>query len=238
MNSPPRSPVLRTVGLLAFALLSACAAVPEARRVDAVSAPPVDAAWYQDRDHVTALNVDNTTILVRVGKAGSLAHLGHEHAVRAEALSGFAYWPDDPMQARVEFTIPLNELSVDRPDALAALGLEDKLSGEKKAETKSNMLASLRAEQHPVMTARIRYGGGDVDRGRFATEAEIYLNGTMNRHEIPVHWEQRNGTRRVQGQFSLLQTDYGIEPYSALNGALQVADRLDITVEMTLEQSP
>jgi hypothetical protein len=41
-------------------------------------------------------------------------------------------------------------------------------------------------------------------------------------------------TLRIRGQFSILQTDYGIKPYSDFLGTVAVADRLDIRGELVL----
>ena len=38
---------------------------------------------------------------------------------------------------------------------------------------------------------------------------------------------------KVKGRFSLLQSDYGYEPYSALLGALAVKDEVEVVLDLT-----
>jgi hypothetical protein len=44
----------------------------------------------------------------------------------------------------------------------------------------------------------------------------------------------KRGVVRIVGAFPILQSDYGISPYSALGGLSKVADKLEITGDVVL----
>jgi polyisoprenoid-binding protein YceI len=56
----------------------------------------------------------------------------------------------------------------------------------------------------------------------------ITLHGTTRTFEVPARIETTPNEIVVSGQMHFNQTDFGIVPFSVLNGALQVQDRLDM----------
>jgi hypothetical protein len=46
--------------------------------------------------------------------------------------------------------------------------------------------------------------------------------------EVPVALRMDGGRATVTGHFSVLQSEFGMTPYSALGGALRVQDRIDV----------
>src|SRR5258706_15034732 len=53
---------------------------------------------------------------VKTGKAGLLAFAGHEHIIRAQGFSGrVVYFPDAPLNSRVEIRIANDSLEVMTP---------------------------------------------------------------------------------------------------------------------------
>ena len=72
--------------------------------------------------------------------------------------------------------------------------------------------------------------------GHYQLDGVFQLHGVSRAVQITVRIdpEKTAGSLRMRGQFFVLQTDYGIKPYSALLGAVSVADRLEIWGDLVL----
>ena len=66
--------------------------------------------------------------------------------------------------------------------------------------------------------------------GRFALNGDLTIGGAGR----PVRIDLTQSGERVSGRTTIRQTDFGIKPYSAMLGALKVADSVDIEVDVRL----
>ena len=60
-------------------------------------------------------------------------------------------------------------------------------------------------------------------------EAEVSLHGVTRPMRIPAKIDSGGERIDVSGSFAINQTDFGIEPFSVLGGALAVQDRIDLS---------
>jgi hypothetical protein len=51
----------------------------------------------------------------------------------------------------------------------------------------------------------------------------------MHGFTVPVSYQLADGTITLTGSFALRQTDLGLKPFSALLGALQVQDQMQLS---------
>jgi hypothetical protein len=69
------------------------------------------------------------------------------------------------------------------------------------------------------------------DGGRLSAKGDLTMAGTSH----PVEFELSVGPEgRISGAATVRQTEWGIKPYSALFGALKVADEVEVAVEADL----
>ena len=213
-------------GLLAVLILTGCATAPAPETVTEVAPPPLPHNFYRDRQQVTVLNADNLRIHIKVGKTGSLANLGHEHAIEVGALQGYAWWPDDPGEARADIQFRLQDLQVDTEAAKATLKVDNDLTEKQKTDTYNNMLKSLSADEYP--TVRVKLSEFEQMASEkdvlWKAQATLWLHGT--RRDYPVNLSAGPNSTPTNGTLAFRQTQFGIQPFSALNGGLQVADEL------------
>jgi polyisoprenoid-binding protein YceI len=75
--------------------------------------------------------------------------------------------------------------------------------------------------------------------GRYQLAGEMTLHGVTRPVHVTVSVEQaeRPNVVRMRGKFAILQSDYGMKPYSALAGLVRVADRIEIRGDLTLGDS-
>lgn len=193
-------------------------------------------------------------------KAGIAAGLAHDHLVVAEgAKVVLRFDPDRPLEARFELDVAASDLVVDDPDLRARwaprlVELEllpdagEDLSEKSRAKIARSMLggSQLDAASHPRIAATI--GGIRAKRTERA--------GAVFDYEVDLTLEVRGKavTRPAAARYSLDAasnggelliealatfqfTDFGIEPYSAMLGAVKNADEFYVYLNLWAKAS-
>ena len=202
--------------------VSACRAPPTSRTAVAAATGPAGAVHYRLDGAATQL-----WLLVRAD--GPLARLGHSHVITTQGLQGDIWLHPQLERSSCAVQLPVAGLVVDDPQQRAATGGEfgQPLDDEARAGTREHMLGErqLDAAHFPLIELRCTAVRATADG------AELTLAATLRGREVslvvPVRWQQAAGVLQASGEFSFRQSDLGLEPYSALLGALRVADRID-----------
>ncbi len=214
-------------------LLAGCASRPRPVAKPSAAEPVLDTAEYERAakagQDVFAIDPGESDVWILVDAAGPLAGLGHRHAISSRDLEGFALFSSGRSSA--DLRLALQALKVDDPAARRHLGFDDTISEDAIAGTRAHMLDSLQAGRYPALYVHI----GELRAAKGSTTAvgSLYLHGTSNAIEVPVDVRRNDKELHISGSFQVRQTDYGITPYSALHGALQVADTLDVSFSLT-----
>jgi polyisoprenoid-binding protein YceI len=72
--------------------------------------------------------------------------------------------------------------------------------------------------------------------GRYTLKGKFTLHGATKPLEIQADASSKDGGMLVKGEFSFLQTDYGIKPYRTGLGAVGVTDKLTVHGEIYLKK--
>ena len=211
-----------------LALLTACTQpVP---RVDETSRAPLDRSGYETalRAGADVFRVDPAAsqILVRVGRAGRMQRLGHDHSVASLDVQGLVALYADPERSHADLAFPLRNLVVDKAEHRDRLGLDTEPTPSDIAATYTNMLKVLGPDSHPwaAMRARIAANGS----GATEMSVSISLNGTTAEFLVPTQLNVDGKGLRAAGSTRLSHADFSLEPYSAAGGLLRVADALEV----------
>jgi polyisoprenoid-binding protein YceI len=203
--------------VLAFVL--APAAGQSSRRGEKSVATPAAASGQID--------VEKSRIYVFVGKTG----LGHEHAVEGMVKSGEIHLGARADAGRIEFD--MSSFTADTERARKYIGLKGSVSASTQQQVNKNMLGAdvLNVRRHPTALFEIdsaldkKTKKGDVV---YELKGQFTLNGTTRPLTIHVQPSKKNGNEQLRGNFAILQTEFGITPYTAALGTIGVADRLGI----------
>lgn len=172
-------------------------------------------------------------LVIQVYPEGWLAPvLGHRHIVSTRQLHGLVLLPArGPARANVYLSV--QDLEVNDPTLRAEAGLEPVMNEEGNARTRRNMLDDvLEADRFPYI--RLRIEERDAERLPVA----LTLHGRTRQLAVPATLRLGPQMLSASGSFRVQQTDFGIEPFSVLAGALRVADRLDVTFEIRAVRLP
>jgi len=168
-------------------------------------------------------------LLLRTYRTGIGSRIGHDLTIEVTDWDGTARVnPDDP--ARSEVTIRINVDSLEVREG--AGGLKPLTDGDR-AEIKKRVREKiLNTRSHPEITfAATGFSGTPADLGVegsltiMGVSRPITFRATVQEHEEPA---------RVNGQAQVVQSEWGIKPYSAFFGALQLRDAVDIDFDAAL----
>ena len=217
-----------TTVVVTAALLAACATAPAPIGTRVPTEFP--AAFYKDASErgepVFRIVPERSEAIVLVYRGGSLAQIGHDHAIASRDVQGNVRLLLTPVEVRADLYVPLDTLAVDEPARRAAAGLAPLPEDADIAGTRRNMLETvLEAEHHPFVFIHVDAVERDADG--LTLTAAVTLHGVTRSLRIPVEIAFDERALDVRGRFSLQQSDFGIAPFAVLGGRLQVQDRID-----------
>lgn len=176
---------------------------------------------------------------IQVFKAGVASGLAHDHVIRGTDVSGtVVYDPERPEGTSVQVTLQTATLIADLPAARKKYDLEGTLDKDDREEVEENMKGEdqLGVKQHPTITFKStsvqKVGDNYIVRG------PLTLKGKTKPILMPVKVKITGDTLTGDGKMRVLQSTYGIEPYSALLGSIENQDRLLVHVHLKGEAKP
>jgi polyisoprenoid-binding protein YceI len=203
---------------------SETAVLPEPVRGEAVL--PAEARRY-------SVDPQASEVRVLVYRDGPLARFGHNHVIVGR-VQGEMRAGDTTAASGFQLEVPVDSFVMDPPAMRAEEGEEfaAEVSEPARRATRENMLGKdgLDVAQH----ALIRIGSialvGPVWNP--TVTARVTLHGVVRDLRFPAAVFLDGDMLTVVASFRIRQTDFGIQPFSALNGGLLTRDALDIRLRL------
>jgi len=173
------------------------------------------------------LGPENGTLSVRTTRRGAAAKAGHDLLIHVTTWAATLEVGEHPSQTSVALDADAGSLLVrEGTGGLQALGEDDKTGIKQTID--DNVL------RRQDISFRSREVGGVADGDRITVQGDLTLVGKTH----PVAFELLLGAGgELSGRAQIKQTDWGIKPYSALFGALKVADEVEVELETKLPAS-
>jgi polyisoprenoid-binding protein YceI len=221
--------ISRVGGLVFLSLLLAACPRPVRPPAPAPTVPPTPAA---DTRGATVYEVDsrNSQLAILVYRGGKFSRLGHNHVMTSHEVSGRVWLHPEFARSGFELSFPVAQLVVDDAEARRAAGSDfpPDIPQSDKDGTRKNMLKPelLDSERYPEVKLRSAKIGGTLEAPQLT--AHITIKDASRDVEVPVKLAVEGAKLSASGEFDVLQTDFGIKPFSVALGALEVQDRLHI----------
>jgi len=196
------------------------------------SVPPTAPSPAPETIGATTYRIDPqaSALHILVYRGGTFARLGHNHVMSSKSLTGRAWMHPQLAQSGFEITFAVADLIIDDPDARRAAGTDfpPEIPEPDKQGTRKNMLRAevLDAEQYPRVEVKSAKIEGALPS--LQVTARVTIKQTTRDVVVPVKVTVTGDRLTATGEFAILQTDFGIKPFSVGMGALEVKDRLDI----------
>jgi polyisoprenoid-binding protein YceI len=181
---------------------------------------------------------ENSELDILVFRGGALSRLGHNHVISSRTLSGRASIHPQFPRSGFELTFPVKELTVDDPQRRRAAGgdFPPDIPQADRDGTRKNMLRAevLDADRFPNITLSAARVAGTLESPHIT--ARITIKETSRDVEVPTKIVLEGRRLTATGELDIQQTDFGIKPFSAALGALEVQDRLHIQFKVVAEK--
>ena len=179
-------------------------------------------------------------VLVHVRRAGLMRRAGHDHVVASEHVSGRISRAPGNMESSAVLRLPLANLVVDAPLYRERLGLEPQVSESSVRGTTRNMLEKvLEVEEFPEAVVEVSLADREQTEAELAVT--VTLKGERAQYTVRCDLSTESDGLTADGTFTIRHTDFGMRPFRAAAGLLQVADELDVhfhIVAYAAEESP
>jgi polyisoprenoid-binding protein YceI len=174
------------------------------------------------------LGPDQGRILLRTFRDGLAAQAGHDLTIEATRWSGVLDVNADLRPAGLDVRVDMSSLVV--RDGTGGL---KPLSDRDRREIAATARKVLAADRHPE--AVFAAAGFEPAAGE---GGEISGTLTIRGQERPVRMRvSQTGAGRYHAEAQVVQSEYGIKPYTAFLGALRVRDAVDVAVDLDLSDS-
>src|SRR5712692_4417249 len=226
-------PVCARLLLLPVLLTAACQTLPPPGETAVLAEPVRTEVNVPSAAPRYSVDPQASEIRLLVYRDGPLARFGHNHVVvgrvHGELLAG-----DAAAASGFRLAISVDSFVVDLPAARAEEGDEfaAQVSEPARRDTRENMLGKdvLDAEKHPLI--RIESIALVGPQWGPTVTARVTLRGVTRDLRFAAAVLRQDDLLVVVASFRINQSEFGIEPFTALNGGLRVRDALDIRVRL------
>jgi len=169
------------------------------------------------------LGPQNGKLLVRTTKGGAASKAGHNLLLKVERWTGTARFADDLAQSVLELNADSTSLTVlEGTGGMRALDGDDKQGI---ADTINQEV--LEGTRITFKSTAVRPDGDD----RLHVTGDLELVNSLNRLAFDIIVADDG---RVTGMATVKQTEWGMNPYSALFGTLKVTDEVGVEIDAQL----
>ena len=173
--------------------------------------------------------LESSRVFVYVGKTG----FGHEHGVVGRIKQGKVQLEADQNGGQLLFDMA--SFRADTDTARQYVGLSGTTDDSTKQKVNANMLGSGVLDIRKYPTASFTIGSSRLlpnksQRGypQYRLNGKLTLHGVMRPVSVIADAEPKGGWIHLRGRFELLQTAFGITPFSKAFGAVGITDKLKI----------
>ena len=177
----------------------------------------------------------NGHLRLRTYRQGLAAKAGHDLVLEAAKWHGRVHLPSDAGgSASVEAEVGADvevvaEVDLRRLEVREGTGGVKPLSDKDKADIEKAMKQQLRVDVQPVAT--FRSSGVRIDGDRAILEGELSIAGQS--HPVELH-VRREADGTISAAAQIVQSAWGIKPYTGFFGALKLRDAVDVDVVLHL----
>lgn len=183
-------------------------------------------AYRKAMTQTRTLGPESGKIFLKTTRAGVAKKAGHDLTIEAQRWSGDAVVDvDDPAASSVNVDVEVDGLTV-----LEGTGGVKPLGRLEKGEIHRNIQRKiLHSGKHPVISFRSTAVSGTPES--FQAEGQLTIVGQSQ--PVTLHGTLAGG--RVTGTASVVQSRWGIKPFTAFLGALKLNDEVSVEFDVSVD---
>lgn len=179
------------------------------------------------------VETESSRVYIHVGKTG----FGHRHAIAGQIKSGQIHLGASQNAGKIVFD--MTSFVAGTVKARRYIGLKGNASASTARKVTANMLGKdiLNVRQFPTATFTVssalplKKASAD-GHPQYLLDGKFTLHGVTQPLKFTAEANEKGGTIRLRGGFRILQSSFGMTPYTTAFGTIGVADRLTIYGEI------
>lgn len=167
---------------------------------------------------------ENSTLAINTSRTGAVARAGHDLLIHVTAWDATLHVADDPAQSHLEVSADGSSLKV-----LEGTGGIQSLDDDDRRNIEQTI------DDEVLHRTRLTFRSSSVA----PTASGLHVEGELSMLERthPLAFEvATDGDGSIQAAAVITQTDFGMKPYTALFGALKVANDVRVTLTAQLPE--
>jgi polyisoprenoid-binding protein YceI len=226
-----------TISIFLFALCASAVAPSELRAQTVFRQPnvPSAAGSVQPGD----IYLPASRVYVFVGKTG----LGHEHGVVGQLRQGHLRL--DASANAGELVFDMATFAADTEDARRNVGLPPSTDRSAQQQVNANMLgpevldvARFGTANFVVKTVRQIPQPSSRNLPQYELAGDFTLHGVTRPIQVLADFEEQNGWLHLRGGFTIMQSQFGITPFTKAFGTVGVSDELKVWGDFWVAKPP
>lgn len=168
------------------------------------------------------------TLTLHTGVEGRAAKMGHNLIISMSDWSATATF-DGSEPTEVSLRTAVSSLEV-----VSGEGGVKALTDKDKRTIKDSALDSLSASKHPEVTFQSRAVSAKGDG--YEVDGDLTVAGTTSPCVVELSVQRTGGTATVEATVPIVQTKFGVKPYSAMMGGLKVRDQVEVQISAKVSE--
>lgn len=184
------------------------------------------------------IDSDASEVRLFLWRGGLMAEKGHNHVMRVKQMEGAAFLPADMLEddPRIDIVFRAKDIEVDPMPLRKEIGgafVGTGMTPKAAEDTREHMLGEkvLNPDRFPTIGIHTEKVYGELPK--LVLDARITLHGIQRQQLIPITAHADGDRLTAKGAFVIQQTNFGIEPFSAMGGALYILDPIMIEFDIT-----
>ncbi|HWD73453.1 MAG TPA: YceI family protein [Actinomycetota bacterium] len=162
----------------------------------------------------------NGRIVVRTYREGLARAIGHDLVIEVGEWSAEVNVAEDPAATTITATADAYSLN-----PIEGVGGVKPLSDADRSEIQKNIREVLTSPDISFQSSSVKVAGSSA-----TVSGDLTIMGRSEAVDVQL----TDAGEKIKGSFSVHQTRWGIKPFTAMMGALKVADRVDVEFEVDL----
>src|SRR5882724_7316985 len=162
---------------------------------------------------------------VRTGRAGMASKVGHDLTLEASNWKATVTVDADPAQSQVKATIEPRSLEV-----VSATGGAKPVSDKDKNDIKKNIAGLLGNNSITFESTAVKAR----DENNVAVTGNLSIASQSRQVTLDLTMQPDGSTAHLKGKVPIVQSNFGVKPFSAMMGALKVKDEVEVDLDVKL----
>ena len=196
----------------------------------APSAPPAPARTFN-------IDPQTSSVTLRVFREGVLSVLAHDHVLVASGIAGrLTLDTQDPRRSALQLSVPVASLEIDNPEHRKREQFKSTLSKKDIERIRTIVMSPdyLDEPSYPRVTITAVEVAGTLPT--LSVGLNVRIKQVDKVYRVPAQIAVEGDTLRATGELFLLQSDFGMKPYSSMLGIIAVQDPVQIRFEIVARE--